>query len=137
MTECIFCKIVAKQVPVTLVHEDSRTLAFMDIAPVNPGHILIALKAHSDNLYALDEEQSGAVFVVAARLARAIRDALAPPGLSVYQANGVLAGQQVFHFHLHLIPRYKDDAMKLVLPRRNPERETLEEDAAKIRARLD
>lgn len=136
MTDCIFCKIVAKQLPATLVHEDSRTLAFMDIAPVNRGHMLLALKTHSENLYALNEEQSGAVFGVAARLARAIRDAFAPPALSVYQANGTLAGQQVFHFHLHLIPRYEQDDMKLVLPRRNPGLETLEDDAARIRARL-
>jgi histidine triad (HIT) family protein len=104
MTDCVFCKIAAMQFPATLVHEGEHTLAFMDIAPVNPGHVLVAPKIHSENLYALGEKQAGAVFGAAARLARTIRDAFAPPGLSVYRANGTLAGQQVFHFHLHLIP---------------------------------
>lgn len=136
MTDCVFCKIVAKQMPAIVVHEDERTLGFMDIAEVNPGHVLVALKAHSENLYALDEVQAGAVFGAAARLARAIRDAFAPQGLSVYQANGTAAGQQVFHFHVHLIPRYDDDDVKLVWPRKSPPREILEEYGAKIRAWL-
>lgn len=136
MTDCVFCKIVAKQLPAIVIHEDERTLGFMDIAHVNPGHVLVALKAHSENLYALDEVQAGAVFGVAARLARALRDVFAPHGLSVYQANGTAAGQQVFHFHVHLIPRYDGDDVKLIWPRKNPAREELEEYGAKIRARL-
>ena len=133
---CIFCKIVAKQVPATIVHEDAETLAFMDIGQVNPGHVLVAAKTHAENIYALDDATAGAVFRAAARVARAIREAFAPPGLSVYQANGKPAGQTVFHLHLHLVPRHEADGMVLTWPVKNPPREKLEEYAAKIRAGL-
>ncbi len=136
MTDCIFCKIMAKQIPATLVHEDEATLAFMDIGQVNPGHVLVACKAHVENVYGLDDVQAAAVFRSAARVARAIRAAFNPPGLSIYQANGKPAGQTVFHFHLHVLPRHDDDGMQLVWPMKNPPRERLEQYAAQIRARL-
>jgi histidine triad (HIT) family protein len=136
MTDCVFCKIVGKQLPAIVVHEDERTLSFLDIAYVNPGHVLVALKAHLENLYALDAVQAGAVFSAAARVARAVRDAFGPHGLSVYQANGTVAGQQVFHFHVHLIPRYEGDDMKVIVPRKTPARDELIEHGTKIRARL-
>jgi len=136
MSDCVFCRIMARQIPATVVHEDELTLAFMDIGQVNPGHVLVALKAHAENLFALDDAQAGAVFRAAARVARAIRAAFAPQGLSVYQANGRPAGQTVFHFHIHLVPRHEDDGMALSWPVKNPPREKLEEYAAKIRAAL-
>lgn len=136
MSECVFCKIVAKQIPATVVHEDAQTLTFMDIGQVNPGHVLVAAKAHADSIYALDDAQAAAVFRSAARVARAIRAAFSPEGLSVYQANGRAAGQTVFHFHLHLVPRHADDGMSLVWPVKNPPREKLEEYAAQIRGRI-
>jgi histidine triad (HIT) family protein len=133
---CVFCKIIAKQIPATLVHEDEATLAFMDIGQVNPGHVLVAAKAHAENVYALDNEQAAAVFQTVAKVARAIRSAFSPEGLSIYQANGKPAGQTVFHFHMHLVPRYDNDGMKLTWPVKNPPREKLEESAEKIRAWL-
>ena len=136
MSDCVFCKIVAGQIPATVVHEDDLTLAFMDIGQVNPGHVLVALKPHAENLFALDEAQAAAVFRTAARVARGIRAAFDPPGLSVYQANGKPAGQTVFHFHIHLVPRHEGDGMNLTWPVKNPPREKLEDYAAKIRARL-
>jgi len=136
MTDCVFCRIVAKQIPATVVHEDEHTLAFMDIGQVNPGHVLVALKAHAENLYALDEAQAAAVARTSVRVARAIRDAFAPAGLSVYQANGEPAGQTVFHYHVHLLPRHKGDGMELTWPVKNPPRAALEDYAARIRARL-
>lgn len=136
MTDCVFCKIVAKQIPATLVHEDEHTLAFMDIGQVNPGHVLVAVKKHAENIFALDEVQAAAVFRAAGKLSRAIRDAFSPDGLSVYQANGKAAGQTVFHFHVHLVPRHEGDGMQLTWPVKNPPREKLVENAAKIRAKL-
>ena len=136
MSDCVFCRIVARQIPATVVHEDADTLAFMDIGQVNPGHVLVACKAHVENVYGLQEAQAAAVFTVAARLARAIRAAFDPPGLSIYQANGKPAGQTVFHFHLHVLPRHEADGMQLTWPVRNPPREKLEEYAAQIRAQL-
>ena len=136
MSDCVFCKIVARQIPATVVHEDAETLAFMDIGQVNPGHVLVACKAHVENVYGLQDAQAAAVFRVAAKVARAIRAAFDPPGLSIYQANGKPAGQTVFHFHLHVLPRHDADGMQLVWPVKNPPREKLAEYAAQIRARL-
>ena len=136
MSDCVFCRIVAREIPATVVHEDEHTLAFMDLGQVNPGHVLVAVKAHAENLYALTDGQAGAVLRSAARVARAIRDAFGPQGLSVYQANGKAAGQTVFHYHVHLVPRYEGDGMALTWPVKNPAREKLEEAAAKIRASM-
>jgi histidine triad (HIT) family protein len=133
---CVFCKIVGGQIPSTKVHEDDHVLAFMDIGQVNPGHVLVAAKPHVENIYALEDAEAAAVFRAAARVARAIRDAFSPPGLSVYQANGKPAGQTVFHFHIHLVPRHEGDGMALAWPVKNPPRERLEEYAARIRERL-
>jgi histidine triad (HIT) family protein len=134
MAECVFCRIVAKQIPASVVHEDEHTLAFMDLGQVNPGHVLVAAKAHAENVYMLDDVQAAAVFRSVARVARAIRAAFAPEGLSVYQANGKAAGQTVFHLHVHLVPRHENDGMNLTWPVKNPPRERLEEYAAKVRA---
>ena len=136
MTNCVFCRIVARQIPATVVREDEHTLAFMDLGQVNPGHVLVAAKAHVENLFGLDGEQAAAVAKTMLCVARAIRDAFAPQGLSVYQANGAAAGQTVFHYHVHLVPRYEGDGMALSWPVKNPPREKLEEYAAKIRASL-
>jgi histidine triad (HIT) family protein len=136
MADCVFCRIVAKQIPASVVREDEHTLAFMDLGQVNPGHVLVALKAHAENVYELDDAQAGAVFRSVARVSRAIREAFAPQGLSVYQANGKAAGQTVFHLHVHLVPRHDGDGMDLTWPVKNPPRDRLEEAATKIRARL-
>ena len=136
MSDCVFCRIVAKTIPATVVHEDEHTLAFMDIGQVNPGHVLVALKAHAENIFALQDAQAAALFRSAARVARAIRAAFEPEGLSVYQANGSVAGQTVLHFHLHLVPRYQGDGMALTWPVKNPPREKLVDYADKIRAKL-
>ena len=136
MADCVFCRIVAGQIPSTRVYEDELTLAFMDIGQVNPGHVLVALKPHAENLYQLDDAQAAAVQRTAARVARAIRDAFQPLGLSVYQANGKAAGQTVFHYHVHLVPRHDGDGMALSWPVKNPPRDELEKHAAKIREKL-
>jgi histidine triad (HIT) family protein len=136
VSDCVFCKIVARQIPATVVHEDADTLAFMDIGQVNPGHVLVACKAHVENIFGLSEAQAAAVFRATAKVARAVRAAFDPPGLSVYQANGKPAGQTVFHFHLHVLPRHDGDGMQLAWPVKNPPREQLEANAARIRAQL-
>lgn len=136
MNDCVFCRIVAGQIPSTRVCEDALTVAFMDIGQVNAGHVLVAVKPHVENLYELDDAQAAAVQRTAARVARAIRDAFAPQGLSVYQANGKPAGQTVFHYHMHLVPRHEGDGMALSWPVKNPPRDQLEAHAARIRDRL-
>lgn len=136
MSDCVFCKIVAGQIPSTKVHEDELTLAFMDIGEVNPGHVLVAVKPHVDNIYGLNDTLAAAVFRTAARVARAVEKAYAPEGMTLYQANGAAAGQTVFHFHLHLVPRCAEDGLRLTWPVKNPPREQLEANAAKLRAAM-
>ncbi|HEX9396961.1 MAG TPA: HIT family protein [Burkholderiales bacterium] len=136
MSDCVFCRIVAGQIPSTRVYEDAQVVAFMDIGQVNPGHVLVAAKTHAPNLFELEDTQAAAVAQACARIARALKAAFDPEGLSVYQANGKAAGQTVFHYHVHLVPRHEGDGMALAWPVKNPPREKLEEYAKKIRARL-
>jgi histidine triad (HIT) family protein len=136
MSDCVFCKIVAGQIPSTKVFEDEHTLAFMDIGHVNPGHVLVAVKKHAANVFELEEAQAEAVARTCVRVSRALKKAFAPEGLSVYQANGKAAGQTVFHYHVHLLPRHAGDGMELTWPVKNPPREKLEDYAAKIKAQL-
>ena len=134
MSDCVFCKIVAGQIPSTKVYEDEHTLAFMDLGQVNPGHVLVAVKKHASYLFELDETQAAAVARACVNVSKAIQSAFKPEGLSVYQANGKAAGQTVFHYHVHLLPRHAGDGMELTWPVKNPPREQLEGYAAKIRA---
>lgn len=103
---CIFCRIVAGQAPCHRVYEDPAVLAFMDIRPVSRGHTLIIPKPHFENLFEASEDAMAAVARVSVRLANAIRAVCEPDGVFVAQTNGVAAGQTVFHYHLHLIPRW-------------------------------
>jgi len=136
MSDCVFCNIVEGIIPSTKVHEDGLTLAFMDIGQVNPGHVLVMVKPHVENIFGLDDGLAGAVFQTAARVARALQKAYSPEGVTLYQANGAAAGQTVYHFHLHLVPRYEKDGMQLTWPVKNPPREQLEANAEKIRSAL-
>lgn len=137
MSECVFCGIVAGRIPASKVHEDELTLAFMDIGEVNPGHVLVMVKPHVENIYGLDDALAAAVFRTAARVARAQKKAYSPEGVMLYQANGAAAGQTVYHFHLHLVPRHARDGMRLTWPAQNPAREQLEANAARLRAALE
>jgi len=137
MHDCVFCKIVNGLIPSAKVHEDALTLAFMDIGEVNPGHVLVAVKPHVENIFGLDDPLAAAVFQTAARVARAVKKAYSPEGVTLYQANGSAAGQTVYHFHLHLVPRYDNDGMRLIWPAKNPPREQLAANAAKLRAVLE
>ncbi len=101
---CVFCKIVRRQIPADIVHEDDLTLSFMDINPANEGHTLVVAKAHFENLLDIEESTLAAVAVTSQRIARAIQQMLQPDGMRVSQFNGAAAGQTVFHYHLHLIP---------------------------------
>jgi histidine triad (HIT) family protein len=105
LSKCIFCRIVRDDAPAHVVCEDARTLVFMDIAPVSDGHTLIIPKPHCDDLFDIEPEDLRAVATQSHRVAAAIRRVLRPDGLGVYQLTGAAAGQTVFHYHMHLIPR--------------------------------
>jgi histidine triad (HIT) family protein len=110
---CIFCRIVAKQAPAHVVFEDATTLAFMDIFPVADGHVLVIPKAHAGNLLETPPADLAAVISRSRQIARAIREVLAPDGIGVFQLNGAAAGQTVFHYHMHLIPRKQGDSLQV------------------------
>lgn len=111
--DCIFCKIVAGDVPCFKVYEDEHTLAFMDINPANRGHALVIPKAHSPDLYESPDETLAATLATARKVARAVRATVNPDGLNLVQANGPGAAQSVFHLHVHIMPRFTGDEMKL------------------------
>lgn len=136
MADCVFCRIVAGGIPAAKVCEDVDTIAFMDIGAVNPGHVLVATKAHVENIFGLDDAQAAAVMRTTARVARAMRAAFAPEGVNLFQANGRAAEQTVFHFHIHVLPRWSGDGMRLAWPVKNPAREELAANAERIRAAL-
>lgn len=106
MSDCIFCKIVNGEIPGAKVFENEHVMAFLDISQVTKGHTLVIPKVHKENLYELTPEIASEVFKVAPEIANAIKEAFHPVGLNVLNNNGEKAGQSVFHFHMHLIPRY-------------------------------
>jgi histidine triad (HIT) family protein len=106
MSDCIFCKIVNGEIPAAKVFENDHVVAFLDISQVTKGHTLIIPKVHKENLYELTPEISSELFKVAPKIANAIKEAYQPVGLNLVNNNGEKAGQSVFHFHMHLIPRY-------------------------------
>ncbi|MFH1477810.1 MAG: HIT family protein [Verrucomicrobiota bacterium] len=108
-SDCIFCKIVAGQLPACKVHEDADTLAFMDIGPIVPGHILVIPKLHVETLTAAPPVILQKLILVAQSIARAQLSAFKADGVNVMQANGQAAGQVVPHLHLHVIPRFTAD----------------------------
>jgi histidine triad (HIT) family protein len=111
--DCLFCKIVAGEIPATIVAEDDRTIAFMDINPATRGHALVIPREHAADVFAIDPADLQAVAVVAQRLARRAREQLGADGVNLLNASGPAAWQTVFHFHLHVIPRYEGDPLRL------------------------
>lgn len=110
---CIFCQIVAREAPCFRIHEDDLTLTFLDLFPVSRGHTLIIPKIHSQDLFEIAPDALGAVAQRSLAMSQAIRTALAPDGISVFQLNGAAAGQTVFHYHTHLIPRMHGDRLEI------------------------
>jgi len=111
--DCIFCKIVAGEIPCFKIYEDEHTLAFMDINPANRGHALAIPKKHEPNLLESTDETLAVTVATARKVARAVQATVEPDGINLVQANGPGAAQSVFHFHLHIMPRFEGDELKL------------------------
>lgn len=111
--DCIFCKIVAGEIPSFKLYEDEHTLAFMDINPANRGHALTIPKAHTPNLFEAPDEILASAVATARKVAKAVQKTVNPDGINLVQANGPGAAQSVFHLHLHVVPRFTDDNLKL------------------------
>lgn len=116
MSPCPFCAIVAGDAPAYRVYEDESNLAVLDVAPVTDGHTLVVPKTHHESLTGMDGRTTADVFRTARRVAGALEDALDPEGLNLVQANGEAAGQEVFHVHVHVIPRQADDDVRVRWP---------------------
>lgn len=113
MENCVFCKILAGNIPSTTVYEDDDFKAIMDISPATKGHIIIIPKKHVANIYEMDDDMASKVLIVAKKIAGAIKDELQCAGLNIIQNNGEVAGQTVFHYHMHIIPRSQGDTVKV------------------------
>jgi histidine triad (HIT) family protein len=111
VTACPFCEIAAGRLPAAIVADDGDTLAFMDLRQAVPGHVLVVPRRHAADLYALSSDEAAAVMRMAQRVAWALRAEFDPSGLSLWQSNGEVAGQEVFHFHLHVHPRAEGDGL--------------------------
>ena len=133
---CIFCKIIAGTIPCFKLYEDTKTLAFLDINPANPGHALVVPKTHAQNLYSSADADLAAVMASTRRVASAIEAVVKPYGLNLLQANGPGAAQSVFHLHVHIIPRMKDDNLTMNWPLKPGDKAALGELAERIRAKL-
>lgn len=130
--DCIFCKLANGEIPTRSIYEDEDFKVILDTAPATRGHALILPKEHADNLYQLPEEMTGRAFVLAKKMAASMTEILGCQGFNIVQNNGEAAGQTVFHFHIHLVPRYTDDEQGLFWEPRHYSDEMLDE----IRSRL-
>lgn len=137
MSHCVFCAIVAGKAESSLVYDDEHTIAFMDIRPFTPGHLLVVPKTHAAGLAELDPEDGARLFRVGQRIAAALREStVGAEGVNLFLADGVVAGQEVFHVHLHVVPRTAGDGFGLRGRPTVPPRPDLDYLAGSIRGRL-
>lgn len=133
---CIFCKIIRGQVPSFKLYENDKTFAFMDINPITPGHALIVPKFHARDIFETPDEWVGAAMVTTRRIARAVQATVQPYGMNIVQANGPGAKQSVFHLHIHVVPRLKDDNLSMNWPINPGDKDAVAALAERIRANL-
>lgn len=131
-TNCIFCKIANGEIPSKTLYEDDKFRVILDLGPASKGHALILPKEHYADLYELQEETAGEVMKLAKKMAAQMMQRLGCEGFNLVQNNGELAGQTVFHFHMHLIPRYRDDGQKIGWKPQEATQEELETIRAQI-----
>ena len=131
---CVFCEIIAGRAESSLAYQDAHVMAFMDIRPLTPGHVLVVPRVHADYLEALDEEVGAHLFRAGHRLARALRRSGLPcEGVNLFLADGEAAFQEVFHVHLHVLPRTVGDGFRIKAAWRSPGRAELDLAAEKVR----
>ena len=135
--DCIFCKLANGEIPTNVLYEDDVVKVIFDAEPVSRGHVLILPKEHFDNIYSIDDNTAGHVFQVAAKLSRAIKQSLECEGINILQNNEEPAGQTVFHFHMHIIPRYADDGFDMIFNHGKITNEKVKELRDKIQSKLD
>ena len=131
--ECIFCKVIAGEIPGEVVDSDEDTLTVMDINPATRGHVVVITRTHAENLLELSDEDLMAAMKTVRRVVHRMRDTLQPDGFNILHNIGRAAWQSIFHFHVHVIPRYKDDPLQLPWLPQPADPEELKRVAAEIR----
>lgn len=131
--DCVFCSIAGGQIPAEIVYEDEATLAFMDIAPIHRGHTLVIPRKHATDVFEIAPDEAAAVMRTAVKVAGAVKAALGCDGVNLFQSNGSAAGQTVFHFHVHVLPRWNRDRTIALLRSYVPEEGDLPRTADQIR----
>ena len=134
MSECVFCQIIRKEAPASIIYEDAQVEAFLSSHPVNVGHTLVVPKKHYENIFDIPEEEAAYLFKVVKKVAKAVKDATGIEGIRIVQNNGKDAGQVVFHLHFHIIPM--KPSSQLLQEHGFRAAELLDEDAEKIKQRL-
>lgn len=135
--DCIFCKIANGIIPAQALYEDDEFKVIFDRGPASKGHALVLPKEHFDNVFSMEEKYTGKVFTVAAKVAAAINDEFGCDGINILQNNNEAAGQTVFHFHMHIIPRYKGDKVNIGWEPGEITDEEINAGAAAIKRRLE
>jgi histidine triad (HIT) family protein len=131
--DCIFCRIIGKEAPASILYEDDKALVFLDIRPLNQGHTLVIPKEHYETVYDMPEELVRHIYTVVKRMAVAVKAATKADGITIIQQNGHAAGQEIFHMHVHVVPRYEGQKLPHFRDIPNASREQLEQAAKKIR----
>lgn len=134
--DCIFCKIANGEIPSTTIYENEEFRVFFDINPASKGHCLIVPKEHYSNIFDIDKDIAGRLFSLATVVARSLKKELNCEGMNIVQNNGEIAGQTVFHFHLHLIPRYTGDTVNVDWQPGQADMEELAELAGAVRKNM-
>jgi histidine triad (HIT) family protein len=111
--DCIFCKIVAGDIPSSKIYEDDKAIAFMDISPLNKGHLLVVPKEHFENIFEIGQDLYGHLMTVICRIAKAVKEVVAPEGMNIMQLNGKAGNQVVPHLHIHIVPRWSGDGLTI------------------------
>ena len=133
---CIFCKIVRKQLQASIIYEDEKVVAFLDIRPLNEGHTLVIPKNHYVDIFDISENQLSEVHLVAKQVSKAVKKATKADGISIIQQNGKAAGQDIFHFHVHVVPRFEGQKLPSFSSLVEVERTKLDGTAKKIKQQL-
>jgi histidine triad (HIT) family protein len=133
---CIFCRIAQKQIPASLVYEDEKVMAFLDIRPLNEGHTLVIPKEHYENIFDIPQELIAYLHGITKRVALAVEKATQADGISIIQQNGKAASQEIFHLHIHVIPQYEGKKLPRFSEISEADKEKLSQTAAKIRQYL-
>jgi histidine triad (HIT) family protein len=133
---CIFCKIVKKQAPASLIYEDESVMVFLDIRPLNMGHALVIPKKHYVDIFGAPKSELSQVYIVAKQISFAVKKTTNADGISIIQQNGRAAGQDIFHLHVHVVPRFEGQKLPRFSDLKQVERAKLDDMAEKIRQEL-